>query len=91
MKTRILVHPTRRSAFPGDADAGPAAPRHPGRPKETILGCLAAMLSGAFASRVARREAYLAASADMKDYEYRLKAWDDEEERDQRFRQALWP
>lgn len=91
MKISALVPHNRHPSISDDSHLDPLALRRSERQEETVLGFLAGMLRHAFAGRDARREAYLASSADLKDYEHRLKSWDEEEERDQRFRQALWP
>lgn len=88
MKFDVLVH--HRHAIPShDTVPGdqPLAPRL----REGFFARLATLIGEAFAGREAHREAYLAASADLKDYECRLKACHDEEERHRRFREALWP
>jgi hypothetical protein len=91
VKISALVPRDRHPSISGDSHLDPLAVRRSERQVETVLGFLAGMLRHAFSCRDARREAYLASSADLKDYEHRLKSWHEEEERDRRFREALWP
>jgi hypothetical protein len=78
-----------------DAPAHLVAPRDrlaggPGS-RDALLARLAAWIRRAVAGHRARREAYLSASVDLKDYEYRLKTWQEDEDHEHRLRRALWP
>jgi hypothetical protein len=68
------------------ADRAPSAPTV----WQRLLAKLAA-IAHTFASHDARREAYLAASVDLKDYECRLRSLDDDERSRARYLgETLW-
>lgn len=74
---------TSRSEAPQASCDGPPA-------RDLYFARLSRWIGRALGGRHAHREAYLSASVDTKDYEYRLKLWQEGEDDPNRLGRAQW-